>query len=157
MNGGKSCFCAELPNLAIIGMGDAEGLDDRVFATLDLEVDHSDEKWWLYASKCRACGQHWKIAQEERIHDFYCLKRIIPNAFKEIVQLSLWPSDFLLYEKVLRVGREAGYIATFMNPKSSTLVDTIADLRSARPDITLDEIAHVLAIPRKQVKNLLKT
>ena len=97
------------------------------------------------------------VAQDDRIHDNYCLKRITPQSFREITQLSSWPSDFLLYEQLLRLGREAGYIATFVDPKSPALVDTVGDLRRARPDITLDEIAYVLAIPTRHAKKLLKT
>lgn len=156
MDDEKSCYCAELPDLAIIGMGDAEGRDERVFATLDLVLDHGGDKWWLYVSKCSACGQYWVVAQEERIHDNYCLKRIKPQTFAEISQHASWPSDFLLYEQVLRLGRDAGQIATFIDPKSPALVETVADLKLARPDITLDEIAYVLAIPIRQAKKLLK-
>ena len=157
MNEEESCWCIKLPDLAVIGMGDAEGLDERVFATLDLVLDYGEKKWWLYISLCSACGQHWMVAQDDRIHDNYCLKRITPQSFREITQLSSWPSDFLLYEQLLRLGREAGYIATFVDPKSPALVDTVGDLRRARPDITLDEIAYVLAIPTRHAKKLLKT
>lgn len=121
MGGATACCCAELADIAIIGMGDAEGMDERVFATLDLVRNYGDEKWWLYVSTCRACGQNWMVGQEERIHDNYCLKRIDRGALSEIIECSRWPDDFLTYEKLLRLGRDAGQVAAFLNPKARLL------------------------------------
>lgn len=33
MNAKKPCYCSEMDDLSIVGMGAADGLDDRVFAT----------------------------------------------------------------------------------------------------------------------------
>lgn len=156
MDDNKSCVCSELAHLTIVGMGDANGMDERIFASLDLVLDYGSDKWWLYVSTCNACGQNWMVAQEERIHDFYCLKRLTPEAFQEIAERSVWPDDFLAYEQVLRLGRDGGFVATFLDPKSPTLVDTVEELRAARPNISLEEIAYVLAIPKKQAAKLLR-
>ncbi|KTE22509.1 hypothetical protein ATE67_00750 [Sphingopyxis sp. H050] len=137
-------------------MGDAEGMDERIFETLDLVRNYGDEKWWLYASTCRACGQNWMVAQEERIHDNYCLKRIDQDTLSAIVEHSRWPPDFLSYELILRLGREAGHVATFLDSRSPVLVETAHDLRQARPEISIEDIAYALAIPTKQAKRLLK-
>lgn len=153
----KHCCCSELTDLVIVGMGEAEGRDERIFATLDLVRDYGTEKWWLYASACNVCGQGWMIAQEERIHDNYCLTRIGPEALAQILEHSVWPDDFFLYEHVLRLGRDAGYIATFLDRRSPALVETAHELRSARPDISVEEIAYVLAIPVKQAALLLRS
>ena len=137
-------------------MGEAKGLDERVFATLDLVMNYGGDKWWLYISKCHVCGQYWMVAQEERIHDNYFLKRIESDTVRAITEQSTWPNDFLLYEQVLRLGRDAGNVANFLDPLSPALVQTAQELLTARPDISLDEIAHVLAIPIKQAAKLIR-
>jgi hypothetical protein len=137
-------------------MGDVEGMDERVFETLDLVRNYGDEKWWLYVSNCRACEQYWMVAQEERIHDNYCLRRIDRKALTEIIEHSRWPDDFLTYEQILRLGREAGNVATFLDPKSLALVETAQDLRRARPDISIEDVAFALAISTKQAARLLR-
>jgi hypothetical protein len=136
-------------------MGDADGLDERIFATLNLVLNYGGDKWWLYISKCHVCGQNWMVAQEERIHDNYFLKRIESDAVQAITEQSNWPNDFLLYEQILRLGRDAGKVATFLDPLSPALVQTAQELLTARPDISLDEIAYVLAIPIKQAAKIL--
>lgn len=156
MDNETACCCSELADIAIIGMGDAEGMDARIFETLDLVRNYGDEKWWLYASTCRACGQNWMVAQEERIHDNYCLRRIDRDAINEIADHSRWPDDFLTYEQILRLGREAGYVATFLDPKSPALVETAQDLRRARPEISIEDVAYALAIPTKQAERLFR-
>jgi hypothetical protein len=100
-----TCCCPELDDLAVIGMGDPDGLDDRMVSTFDRVEDHGGEQWWLYASTCSVCGQNWMVAQDERIHDNYVLKRIDAAVMQKIVQSSHWPQDFLRYEDVLRLER----------------------------------------------------
>lgn len=150
-----SCCCSELDDLAVVGMGDPDGLDERLFATLDLVQDHGGDQWWLYVSTCSACGQSWMVAQDERIHDNYYLKRISLETMREIINHSRWPDDFLRYEKVLRLGRDSGRVAQFLDPRSPALIDTAKDLRRERPDISVEEIAYVLAVPTKAVARLL--
>lgn len=156
MDNAPTCYCSELADIAIIGMGDAEGRDGQFFETLDLVRNYGDEKWWLYASTCRVCGQNWMIAQEERIHDNYCLKRIDRETLSEIVEHSRWPDDFLTYEQILRLGREAGYVAAFLDPKSLALIETAQDLRRARPEMSIEDVAYALAIPTKQAERLFR-
>ncbi|MBY9062503.1 hypothetical protein K7957_06120 [Sphingomonas yunnanensis] len=130
----------------MIGMGDPDGLDVRVFATLDRIRMHGGQRWWLYASTCNACGQDWLIAQEERIHDNYVLKRVDPITMENIAKASDWSGDFLTFERVLRLERESGKIARFVDPCSPALVETVVDLRRERADISIDDIALALAI-----------
>ncbi|WP_294290673.1 hypothetical protein [uncultured Sphingomonas sp.] len=127
-------------------MGDPDGFDDRVFSTLDQVRNHGGDQWWLYASTCRSCGQDWMIAQDERIHDNFLLKRIEPSIMQGIVQASCWPEDFTRFENVLRIERESGKIAQFLNPFDPALIATVADLRRERPDISIDDIAFVLGL-----------
>lgn len=142
----SSCCCPEIGDLAVIGMGDPDGLDVRIFATLDRIREHGGQRWWLYASTCRACGQDWLIAQEERIHDNFVLKRVEPIVMKRIVQASDWPGDFLSFERVLRLERESGKVARFVDPCSPALIETVVDLRRERADISIEDIAFALAI-----------
>ena len=150
------CCCVELDDLAVIGMGDPDGLDDRVFSTFDRVREHGGVQWWLYASTCGACGQSWMIAQDERIHDNFVLKRIEPAVLHRIVYASDWPGDFLHYEQVLRLERQSGKVARFLNPRSPALVETVSDLRRERPDISIEDVALVLAIPTESAARLLR-
>ena len=150
----KPCCCPELEDLAIIGMGDSEGLDERVFATFDLVQNHGGDQWWLYVSTCNVCAQNWMVAQEERIHDNYCLKRIDPETMQGIINQSKWPEDFLRFEQVLRLERQSGQVAHFLDPRSPALIDTANDLRHERPDISDADIAFVLAISVSAAKRL---
>jgi hypothetical protein len=142
----KLCSCSELEDLAIIGMGDPNGLDEQVFATLDLVQNHGEEQWWLYVSTCMVCSQNWMIAQEERIHDNYCLKRLDPETMQGIIDQSRWPADFIRFEQVLRLERQSGKVAQFLDPRSPALIDTANDLRRERPGIPVEDIAFALAI-----------
>lgn len=148
------CCCPELDDLVIVGMGDPEGLDERIFKSLDIVKDHGDPQWWLYASKCSVCGQSWMVAQDERVHDNFCLKRLDESVMGGIVGRSEWPEDFLHYERVLRIERQAGKIAQFLDPHSPALIDTVTELRRERPDISVDDIAYALAVSPKSAGRL---
>lgn len=148
------CYCHSLADMAVVPMG-GDDLDERVFATLDLIKNHGGQRWWLYVSACNACGQNWMVAQDERIHDNYCLKRISSMTFHEIVEHSRWPDDFLRYEDVLRYERDAGSVAQFVDPQSPALAYTVVELLSERPGISLQEIAYVLAVSPEDAKKLL--
>ena len=152
----SSCACNEIGDFAVIGMGAHDGLDDRVFATIKRDVRHGGDQWWLDAGTCAKCRQHWMVAQEERIHDNYCLKRITESEFRGIVDQNDWPDDFLRFEDVLRAERDAGQIASFLSVKDSPLVETVKELQSARPSISVDDIAYVLAISRSTAAKLMK-
>ncbi len=148
------CCCPELDDLVIVGMGDPEGLDERIFKSLESIKDHGAPQWWLYASTCSVCGQSWMVAQDERIHDNFCLKRLNEGEMRGIVERSQWPEDFLHYERVLRIERQSGKIAQFLDPHSPALVDTVAELRRERPDISVDDIAYALAVSAKSAARL---
>ena len=150
----EDCCCRSLPDLAVIPMG-GDGHDERVFATLNDVRDHGADLWWLYLSKCSACEQDWLVAQDERIYDNYYLKRLSPAEAQDIMAGVRWPDDFISYERVLRLGRTLGQPWTFLDSRSPALIDTAADLRKERPDITVDEIAYLLAIKPKAVGRLL--
>lgn len=150
----KNCECPSIKDLAVIPMGG--GLDEIAFSTLDQVAEYGSEKWWLYASRCRICGQSWLIAQDERIHDNFHFKRIASEELAKITELSKWPEDFFLYEQVLRLGRESGHTCTFFDQKSPALVWTAEELREARRDISIEEIAYVLDVSESQAEKLLR-
>ncbi|WP_404339020.1 hypothetical protein AB2M62_07555 [Sphingomonas sp. MMS12-HWE2-04] len=93
-----SCLCASLPDLAVVPMGGA-GFDERVLATIESLCDHGGAQWWLHLARCSACGQHWMIAQEERIYDEHFLKRLSPTEVDAIQADRRWPEDFLTYAR----------------------------------------------------------
>jgi hypothetical protein len=147
------CCCATLPDLAVVPMGGGR-LDERVFNTLEHVQDHGGDLWWLYLSKCSACGENWMIAQEERIFDDYFLKRLSNEEARQIVSESTWPPDFITYERVLKVGKALSQPCIFLNPLDDSLAWTAADLRKARPDITVEEIADLLGVTLEDAARL---
>ena len=150
----EDCCCRSLSDLAVVPMG-GDGQDERVFATLDITLSHGADLWWLYMSKCSACEQEWLVAQDERIYDNYYLKRLGPTEAQEITDGDHWPDDFITYERVLKLGRTLSQPWTFLDPRSPSLVWTAEDLMKERPDITVEEIAYLLAIEPKAAARLL--
>lgn len=149
------CCCASLPDLAAVPMG-GDGLDERVFATVENIVEHGGHARWLYLSQCRACGQHWMIAQEECIFDEYFLRRLTVDEAKRISIDAQWPDEFLSYERVLKTGHTLGIRpCIFLERLSPSLVCAAEDLRKERHDISVEEIAHLLGVSAKHAKRLL--
>lgn len=95
------------------------------------------------------------IAQDERIYDNYYLRRLSPASKRDIVEKSLWPDEFTTYEQVLRLGRATEQIWTFEDTGSPALIATAGDLRRERPEISVDEIAYLLANPVSNAAGLL--
>lgn len=150
-----SCCCASLPDLAAVPMG-GDGLDERVFATVENVVDHGGDAWWLHLSQCRACGQHWMIAQEERIFDEHFMRRLTVDEASRILSVSDWPVEFSSYERVLKTGHALSIRpCVFLERLAPSLVWTAEDLRRERPDISVEEIAFLLGITPAQAKRLL--
>jgi len=141
----KQCECMSVRDLGVVPMG-GDGLDERTFATLERIKEYGGKLWWLYISKCNVCREHWMIAQDERIYDNYYLKRLQPSEADDILNGGGWPDDFITYERVLKLGRTLSQPWTFSDPRSPSLVWTADDLRNERPDITIEEIAYLLAI-----------
>jgi hypothetical protein len=132
------------------------GLDELVFSSFKEVTKHGGNQWWLYVSTCLACRQDWMVAQDERIYDNYYLRRLAPASLREIVELDWWPEEFLTYERVLILGKATGKFWRFIESRSPALIATAEDLRRERPDITVEEIASLLAIPVVQATDLLR-
>lgn len=86
------------------------------------------------------------IAQDESIYDNFYLRRLDRTTAKALQEQGQWPDEFLTYERVLSLGRTMSKPWTFLDPRSPALVWTAEDLRRERPDITVEEVAHLLAI-----------
>lgn len=135
-----SCECGRLDDPAVVGMGHHEA----VFRTLD-EVRHRGSPWWwLLSFRCRACGQNWLVASEERQNDVYLLRRLDAAMADRIAVANLWPPDFDRYETLLEIGRAAGRAARFPDVADSPLLHTIADLARERPGIGVSDLASLL-------------
>ncbi|TPG04332.1 hypothetical protein EAH84_15455 [Sphingomonas oligophenolica] len=114
-----------------------DGLDERVFETIENVREHGGDAWWLHLSRCRACGQHWMIAQEERIFDEDFLRRLDADEASRISIEGEWPAEFLTYERVLETGHALGVRpCIFMDRLAPSLVWTVEDLKRERPDIS---------------------
>lgn len=123
-----------------------DDLDERVFATLERVCEHGQELWWLYLSRCLNCGQHWLVAQEERIYDEYFLKRLGPVAAEAVMVSGNWPDDIITYERVLALGRSLSTPPRFLDAFAYSLQCTVEDLRKERPAILPSDIAYLLGI-----------
>jgi hypothetical protein len=146
------CACLRLPDLAVVDMGDES---EEVFRTLDRLRSRGDPQWWLFAARCRSCGELWLVAEESRQNDLYCLRRLAPEAYGDLLE-GRWPAELDTYEALLRIGLEAGRSVRFLDPLTSSLVTTAAELIAARPSITLAEIATLLNVSLPLAQQILE-
>lgn len=146
------CRCLELPNLAIVDMGEKV---DEVLRHFERIASRGPERWWLSAERCRECGQAWLVASEERQNDVLCLLRMSPAQVANLVEKNDWPPDFDAYEALLRIGLAAGCRVSFWAPLSArSLRDTMEDLARARPGIRVSELAGLLNLDRATAERL---
>lgn len=134
------CRCVRVANLDVIDMGHHE----EEFRTLELVQDRGDTYWWLSVYRCQVCGQGWMVASEERQNDVFCLRRLSDQEFDRVLNEGAWPTDFDRYEDLLRIGLTAGKRVRFVEPYTSSLRWTIADLARERPGIGVSELAQLL-------------
>lgn len=95
------------------------------------------------------------VAQEERIFDDYFMRRLVELQVRDIIDEARWPAEFITYESVLRTGRELSQPCIYVDSRSPALVASAHDLRKARPDITVDEVAFLLGVTAKNADRLL--
>ena len=133
-----------------------DGLDERVFATVENVLEHGGDAWWLHLSQCCVCGQHWMVAQEERIFDEHFLRRLTVEEASSVSAEGEWPAEFLTYERVLKTGHALGIRpCIFLERLSPSLVWTAEDLCKERPGISVEEIAHLVGVTTSQAAKLL--
>jgi len=137
------CQCDDLGITAILNMGDES---EAVFRTFDEMKKRGMPYWWLAAYQCRACGQWWLVAQEERQNDIFCLHRLTAKEVERLIHYNDWPEDFDDYATLLEMGAEAGITASFLDPLHSSQVVTMTDLARAHPGIPLSSIANLLTL-----------
>jgi hypothetical protein len=145
-----TCECGRLADPAVIGMGHHE----EVFRTLDQIHHRGSPWWWLLSFRCRACGQDWLVASEERQNDVYILRRLDRPTAERIILENVWPSDFDRYETLLAIGRAAGHSVRFFDVADSPLLHTIADLAKERPGIRVSELASLLNLDQAVAADL---
>ena len=130
-------------------------MDALVLASFKTVEAHGGNQWWLSIATCEVCRQDWMVAQDERIYDNFYLRRLTKEIKQDIVEWSLWPEEFLTYERVLKLGSATGRIWTFLESRSPALITTAKDLRRERPDISVEEIAILLGISLPHADSLL--
>lgn len=138
----RKCKCIELPDLAVVPMGEHED----IFLNFEEIKRRGPPFWWLSISKCNACGEAWLIASEERIHDNFCLSRLDRATYANILENNIWPVRFDSYEALLNMGIVAGETFCFIDPlgEATSLEDYIIDLAKERPGISVSELARLL-------------
>lgn len=120
------------------------GDHDDVFRPLATVAERGGRWWWLYASRCDACGQGWLVAQEERQNDVFIIRRLGQATMFRLIEHSEWPDEFDSYETLLVIGLKAGRRVHFVDPADSSLRWTIEDLARERPGIAVSELAVLL-------------
>jgi hypothetical protein len=145
-----TCQCGTLPLLADVPMGPHEA----VFDTLGSEIRYGNPLWWLSALCCKACGQWWLVAADERINDVFLMRRLTDADLDAIQRQSEWPGDFSKFAEVLRLGLDRGYRWTFGDPESPALVYTVADLAREEDGIAVARIASLLQVDLPHAKRL---
>ena len=140
-----ACECMTVAGVGVVDMGAHEAL----FKSLDEVATRGDPYWWLWAARCRECGQSWLVGSEERQNDVYCMRRLSPSELAGAVR-GQWPPDFDRYESMLEIGRTAGRSVRFIDPLgSSSLRATMADLARDRPGMALSELGALLNLDRE--------
>ena len=148
------CECPTLADFVVVPMG-MDGLDKRFFATVDKLIDYGRDRWWLYCAHCHACGQHWMIAQEERIYDDHFLRRLTREEVKNIIDRDEWPTEFATYERLLDLGGRLSKPCRFVDPLSASLIDTARDLVASRPNMSAERLAVLLGVDTDQARAIL--
>ncbi|NIJ20781.1 hypothetical protein FHS95_002473 [Sphingomonas naasensis] len=150
----RQCECPTLRDLAATPMG-GDFHFEKIFESFERIVDFGPEKWWLHLSRCSRCATFWLIAQDERIYDEFFLHRIDETVASE-ARAGRWPRRFFTYEDVLATGRALSNPPRFLDPMAGSLQWTVEDLLGERPDITVEEIAHLLGLSAEHAAALLR-
>lgn len=148
----ENCECPTIEDMSVIPMG-SDMRFDKIFIAFERIADYGPARWWLHCSRCRACDTAWLIAQDDRIYDDYFLTRLDQHEVDAVVA-GRWPPIFQTYEQVLTLAREISIPPTFFDPMSSSLTDAVDDMVAARPEITDQEIGHLLGIAPAHVAAL---
>lgn len=149
------CVCIRLRDLDLVDMGSfgapapafertRKWSSNDVIANFDEVRRRPSPIWWLWAARCRECGECWLVADESRQNDVYCLRRLSADEMRAIENADQWPLDFDRYRDLLRLGLSNGRSVRFVDPLNSSLVETIADLAKEHPGVSLSEIAPLL-------------
>jgi hypothetical protein len=93
------------------------------------------------------------IAQEERVHDNYYLKRLSADQIMAIVERADWPRDFLRFEDVIKLGPDNNKVALFFD--TNDLTDTVKELIEARNDISAAEVAYLFCLSDGEAQRLM--
>jgi hypothetical protein len=149
----KHCECASIRDISAIPMG-GDFYFERVFQTLDRVVEYGSGKWWLYISKCTACGTVWLVAQDDRIYDDFFLRRISDEDLAA-AQSGMWLDQFQTYEDVLTVGCKFSSPPRFLDAMAASLVWTVEDLLNERPPISAEEIGNLLGLSEAHAATLI--
>ena len=93
------------------------------------------------------------VAQEERIHDNFYLKRLDPDQMRRVVERNDWPSDFMVFEDVIRLGPDNNQACHFCD--TDDLTDTVKELMEAREEISSGEVAYLFCISGREAERLM--
>jgi hypothetical protein len=150
----RECECPTIRDGSAIPMG-GDFYFEKVFEPLQEIVRYGPDKWWLYVSRCSRCRTNWLVAQDERVYDDFFMQRLT-NAEVEQAKSGQWPARFQTYEDVLSVGREVSNPPRFMDPMAASLIWTMQDLLSERPEMSTKQIAYLLGLGNDHAEKLVQ-
>jgi hypothetical protein len=133
------CACAALRDIDVLDFWPEEVV--RQFRQL---AKRGRPQWWLNLRACPVCGQHWLVAQEERLNDVYVVSRIDVTAAQQILDHAQWPDTLDRYETLLKLGKQHGHAARYANPME--LLPVVIDLVGQSRGIPAEEIADLVNV-----------
>lgn len=151
---GVRCECEMLADRASFPMG-FDGRDARFHETVKEVKAHSKALWWLWLGQCNCCGEYWMVASEQVIFDLYMVNRMTAEAAQHIITSSIWPEEFLSYERLLRLCKTRAGADAFMRGDSWGAQTTTRRLKAERPDIANEDIAWLLGVTSEDIAKIL--
>ena len=148
------CGCLAMADSTFTVMGSDE--EETIFSRLVKIKDYGEKRYWLALYKCLTCGQPWLVSEDQRIYDVQCFKRLTCAEKAAIITNNAWPLYCQTYEELLRTARDSGIKWSFSDLDGS-LTWAVEDLLIERADITLQEIAELVGISAKNVRQILAT
>jgi hypothetical protein len=140
------CECDLVPDLAAIATQWSK-FEDRFMASMITVAYHQKGKPWLEILKCRCCHTHWLHAHEDTVYMDSFVARIDADVTAK-ARAGSWPERFQTYEEVLTTGHALSMPIERDDPFVPSLYRTARLLREERPEISLEEVASLLAVSR---------
>jgi hypothetical protein len=121
------CECLALADLAITDFGSEQ--EGKIFDAVKPIKFYGNKRWWLSIEQCNKCHQYWLIAQDCRINDINCFKRLKKSEAENIIHDDVWPAYFETLEEIFRIGKNNGKaVWRFVDSMDESLRFSVEDM-----------------------------